>query len=93
MEPALPQTLYRMTDTALMQKLNARANRAAQLAKSKLSDEEAVEELFLATLTRSPSAAEKAQALKFMRGEPNRIEALRNVLWALINTREFILNH
>jgi hypothetical protein len=93
MEPALPQTLYRMTDTALMQKLNARTNRAATLAKSKLSDEEAVEELFLATLTRFPSAAEKAQALKFMQSEPNRTEALRNVLWALINTREFILNH
>src|SRR5688572_16121723 len=93
MEPALPQTLFRMTDPTLTQKLQAKGNRTAKLARSELSNEEAVEELFLATLTRVPTANEKAGALEYLKGTKNRAEGLQDVLWALINTREFILNH
>ncbi|HVK16895.1 MAG TPA: DUF1553 domain-containing protein [Fimbriiglobus sp.] len=93
MEPALPQTLFRMTDPALMQKLRAPANRATKLARAKTSDDKAVEELFLATLTRLPTAKEKDEALGFLKAGKNKTEALQDVLWALINTREFILNH
>jgi hypothetical protein len=95
MEPALPQTLFRMTDPALMQKLRTPTNRAGKLAKARVSDEDAVEELFLATLTRFPTDKEKAQALEYLKGTSakNRAEGLQEVLWALINTREFILNH
>src|SRR5438874_13365521 len=66
MEPALPQTLFRMTDPTLMGKLRDKSNRAARLAKSKLTDEQAVEELFLAALTRPPTDREKARALEFL---------------------------
>jgi hypothetical protein len=93
MEPALPQTLFRMTDPALMQKLRAPTNRATKLARAKTSDDKAVEELFLATLTRLPTAKEKDEALGFLKAGKNKTEALQDVLWALINTREFILNH
>jgi hypothetical protein len=93
MEPALPQTLFRMTDPALMQKLQARTNRTAKLARSTMTDEQVIEELFLATLTRFPTEKEKAEALEYLKGERNRAEGLKDVLWALINTREFILNH
>jgi hypothetical protein len=92
-EPALPQTLFRMTDPALMQKLQAKGNRTAKLARSKMNDEQAVEELFLATLTRFPTEKEKTEALEFLKAGKNKTEALQDVLWALINTREFILNH
>jgi len=91
-EPALPQTLFRLSDPALMQKLRANTNRAAKIAKA-MSDDKAIEELFLAALTRLPTDTEKEQALKFVKSEPNRTFALQDVMWALINTREFILNH
>jgi hypothetical protein len=93
MEPALPQTLFRMTDPGLTQKLRQATNRAGKLARSKTTDEKAVEELFLATLTRFPTDAEKAEALDYLKDGKTRMEALQDVLWALINTREFILNH
>ncbi|HET6576367.1 MAG TPA: DUF1549 and DUF1553 domain-containing protein [Fimbriiglobus sp.] len=93
MEPALPQTLFRMTDPTLMRKLQAKGNRTVKLARSELSNEQAVEELFLATLTRPPTANEKDKALEYMNGAKNRAEGLQEVMWALINTREFILNH
>ena len=52
-----------------------------------------VEELFLATLSRPPDEDEARSALDHLRTRPDRASGLADVLWALINTREFILNH
>lgn len=92
-EPALPQTLFRMTDPLLLQKMRATNGRVGALVKAKASDESAIEELFLATLSRFPTEKEKVEATKFLKENGNRGEALADVMWALINTREFILNH
>jgi hypothetical protein len=91
-ELALPQTLYRMTDPTVAAKLT-QSRRLAALVKNKVPDEQAVEELFLGSLSRLPTDKEKADAVAYIKGERNRATALQDVLWALINTREFILNH
>jgi hypothetical protein len=90
-EPAVPQTLFLMTDPALLQKLTA--GRLAGLLTEKGADGEVVEELFLATLSRFPDGREKVAALAHVTGKKDRGRAFADVLWALINTREFILNH
>jgi hypothetical protein len=89
--PALPQTLFLMTDGALLAKL--KAGRVRTLAGSDRCDAEAVEELFLATLSRPPSWDEARSSLDHLRSSPDRASGLADVLWALINTREFVLNH
>lgn len=89
--PALPQTLFLMTDAPLIAKL--KAGRAQGLAESDRCDAEAVEELFLATLSRPPSWDEARSALDHLRSVPDRTAGLADLLWALINTREFVLNH
>jgi hypothetical protein len=89
--PALPQTLFLMTDDALLAKL--KAGRVGALAGSDRCDMEAVEELFLASLSRPPSRDEARSALDHLRTSPDRASGLADVLWALINTREFVLNH
>ncbi len=92
-EPALPQTLFRMTDPVLMGKITANTGRTATLSKKKMADEELVEELFLGTLTRKPTTKEKADSVEHLKGTKNRAAAVQELTWALINTREFILNH
>ena len=59
------------------------------------SDEEIVEELFLAALSRFPTGEERARALEYVagKGKKNRPRAFADVLWALVNTAEFIFNH
>jgi hypothetical protein len=89
--PALGQTLFLMTDDALLRKL--KAGRVRTLAASDRCDAEAVEELFLAALSRPPSWDEARSALDHLRTSPDRTTGLADVLWALINTREFVLNH
>lgn len=93
MEPALPQTLYLMTDPLLQAKLNAPTGRLQQLIKSEKSDTEALEELFLATLGRRPTEQDVRSFNEHLRRVGTRRAALTDALWALINSREFILNH
>jgi len=93
MDPALPQTLYRMTDQAILSKLRAPTNRLFKMLKAKKSDDEIIDELFLATLTRLPKASEREAVKEELAADNSRENVLVNTLWALINTREFILNH
>jgi hypothetical protein len=58
-----------------------------------MSDEELADELFLATLSRLPKAGEKLDTLQHLKEAKNRQEAVTDLIWALVNTREFILNH
>jgi len=94
MEPALPQTLFRMTDNGLLGKMRDGKNRMNQLLKDKSKTDEAVfEELFLGTLSRPPRNDEIALFQEHRAETKDRTAAFTDVVWALINTREFILNH
>jgi hypothetical protein len=76
-----------------MQKSNDRKGRIAEWGASKLPNDELVEELFLSTLSRMPRPDEKAEAVKHLGETKTRREAVTDLVWALVNTREFILNH
>jgi hypothetical protein len=77
-EPALPQTLFLMTDADFLKKMaNGRLRR---LAGSDVCDAEAVEELFLATLSRFPDGDEARAALDHLRTRSDRTAALFDVL-------------
>jgi uncharacterized protein YdcH (DUF465 family) len=94
MEPALPQTLFRMTDQGLYQKMQAKDNRFNKLLKDKNKTDEAIfEELFLAAMSRNPRPEEVATFKEHRAATKDRAAAFTDVTWALLNTREFILNH
>ena len=59
-----------------------------ELLDSKRSDEEIVEALYLATLARLPTEAETKPFMKHA-GGANRRQAFKEVLWALVNSKEF----
>jgi hypothetical protein len=80
-----------MTDSALLARIES--GRLRSLLDSRLGDSEIVDELFLATLSRAPEQNERPAALDHIRARPDRAAAFFDVLWALLNTREFILNH
>jgi hypothetical protein len=80
-----------MADAGLMDKLARGRLRA--LLESDRCDAEIVDELYLATLSRFPDPDERDRILEHLRAGADRKAAMADVLWALINTREFILNH
>lgn len=48
---------------------------------------------YLRVLSRQPDAVERKIARQHISESANTVEGLRNVMWALLNTQEFITNH
>ena len=90
-KPALPQTLFLMTDAALLEKI--KSGRLKDLVGSDRCDREVIEELFLAALSRPPDDDEARSAMNHLRKRPDRASGIADMFWALINTREFLLIH
>ena len=98
-EGSVVQSLYLMNDNNVNQRTfgNQRGNstagstRVARLVASSISDEDAVRQLFLATLGRRPTDTEMGVAIRSRRA--NREDWLTDVQWSLINKTEFLFNH
>jgi hypothetical protein len=52
-----------------------------------------VEELYLVTLSRRPTGAEVDRALGWLRSAPSQREWANDLLWVLLNSREFQFNN
>jgi hypothetical protein len=52
-----------------------------------------VEELYLSSLSRLPSSDEFTAATKYLDGESDKRLALEDLLWTLLNSKEFMFNH
>jgi hypothetical protein len=78
----------------LQGKLGAPTGRVATLAASKMTDREVVEEMFLLTLSRRPTAAEAEKVLGFLAKEKRpRPQKFEDVMHALLNHPEFLFQH
>lgn len=93
-EAHVGQSLLMVCSDQLEAKLGSPDGRVAALIKAKKSDEDVVEELYLATLSRFPTAVEKARAVACLAGPTGqRRERAQDLLWVLLNTKEFQFNH
>ena len=93
-EPSISQALHLMNSPEVTDKIGNRSGRARKLAKLELSPEQVVEELYLAALARFPTPQEKQLMLDaFSLPGRDRRYAAEDVLWSLLNSKEFIYNH
>jgi hypothetical protein len=65
----------------------------ARIAKEITDDTQRVEELFLVTLGRLPKAAEHQACAKYLKESASTVKGLQGIMWSLLNTREFVLQH
>jgi hypothetical protein len=89
--PTLRQPIFLMADPRVLDKI--RGGRLSRLLAANRDDTEIVEELYLATLSRPPDDDERRFALHHVSQSADRRAGLTDVVWALVNTREFIANH
>jgi hypothetical protein len=73
--------------------VQAADGRIAKLVKAKTPTPTAVRELYFAAFCRPPTAAESQAAVKLVSSAPTPKEGLEDLLWAMLNTREFQFNH
>ena len=65
----------------------------ARIVKEIPDDKVRIEELYLLTLGRLPKETEQQACAKYLKESPSLAKGLQGILWSLVNTREFVLQH
>jgi hypothetical protein len=91
--PKLAQALHLLAGTTYNQSLWGEGSRAQKLFARGASTAEVIQELYLAAFARAPSGEESAALEKLAAGAPKREQAIQDLVWAIISSREFAENH
>lgn len=91
--PSMSQALELLNGESLQAKLKNPDGTLAQLLQSGKPDAAVIEELYLRTLARRPTAMERSEILRLLPTAASRDEGMQDVFWALINSKEFLFNH
>jgi len=96
-DASVGQALHVNNGQTLNDKLRAKTSRVEAWLKENVSDETAVERVFLLALSRKPTAAEATKFLALM-GEARKEgstprEILEDLFWAVLSSKEFLFNH
>jgi hypothetical protein len=88
------QALSFINGKSILSRVESPNGRPALLLKQKLSEPELVTEVYLWSVARRPSAAELKVSLDFLHSYgTRRAEAVQDLMWALLNSRDFLLTH
>lgn len=93
-EPNLAQVLHIANGELINRKLVDKKGRISRLVgDKKIEDAAAIAELYVVTYSRYPTAEEIQSCRQVIARAKNRREGLEDILWALLNSREFLFNH
>lgn len=93
-EANLAQSLHLLNSQEIQAKLAADTGRAARLAaEASAGDDAAIEQLYQLALARLPSASERQAVREHLQGKDDRRAAMEDIVWSLINSKEFLFNH
>jgi hypothetical protein len=103
-EPSMSQALHLANGTTINEKLRSDSSAAARAVAAKQDDAAIVERLFLSALSRRPTAAERERTIKALKeatagltdpkaAATSRRQAVEDLYWAVLTSREFLFNH
>jgi hypothetical protein len=94
--PSLSQALHLMNSDAIREKIEKSNNILGELLEKTVDDKRVVEELYLRAYSRTPTESQWEKVRGFLASEKEagrmRRRAFENVLWAILNSKEFQLN-
>ena len=92
-EVTMPQLLHLQNGESVVQKLRSGDGRLARWLKDLPDSDKLMDEMFLTTVSRLPTVDER-RAVKalLVDGDPKE-EVLRDLFWALVNSKNFAFNH
>jgi hypothetical protein len=92
-KPNLSQALHVLAGATYIDRLSRPNSRLAKLLTSGLTDEQIFTEFYLAGFSRPPAADEMQACKTILAQRGDREAGLREFVWALISSREFMENH
>ena len=90
---SLPQALNLVNGKTISDAVADSAGRIAKAVLSGRSDRDLIEELYLASLSRPPNAAELDKGVKYLQTGSGRASRAQDLLWALLNSKAFLYNY
>jgi|SRR5579883_175524 len=91
-KPNIAQAMHLLNGDFLNKKIADKTGRVEKMLTDKMPVPKAVEELYLATWGRRPTADEQKKAEGWVNSAPTVREGLQDLLWVLVNSREFLFN-
>ena len=92
LEPTLRQTLHLMSDAKWLQEVRD-SSLLKELTTNSQPTEEALTQLFLRTLSRLPTSAERATFLEALESSKDPTVTWTDAIWAILNSQAFRTNH
>lgn len=94
-EPSMVQVLHLSNGKTLNEKLAVPENRIAKWMKDLTQEEALIEEIFLTCLSRPPAEKELAEIKAVLQETPaeERRQAIEDLIWGIVSSREFLFNH
>ncbi len=92
-KPNLSQALHMLVGSTYNEKLWTEGARVHEMYQAGAGNRRIIEELYLAGLSRFPLPQEVAELEGLIEQTPSREQALRDLQWALVSSREFAENH
>jgi hypothetical protein len=89
-EPSMGQAFQMMNGPVLNDLLDSKENCLGELLASAKPDREILNEAWWRCLSRSPSEPEFSAALQRLNSASNKREALEDIFWSLLNSKEFL---
>ncbi len=92
-DPNLAQALHTLNSDTIMAKIAHPQGRVAKLLAAKKTDEQITTELYLAALGRRPTAVEQSTLAKMRGATTNRQAFYEDLVWSLLNSKQFLFVH
>ncbi|MEM0925503.1 MAG: DUF1549 and DUF1553 domain-containing protein [Planctomycetota bacterium] len=92
-DPSLSQALHLLNGSTTSRKISQGNKIKTWLEKEKLSEEEVIQRIYIRCLTRVPTAVEMEALTQSLVDASDKVAALEDIFWAVLNSREFVFNH
>jgi hypothetical protein len=92
-ESTLAQSLHLANSKEIQAKLHDDRSLPAQLAIDPRPDTEKIDEIFLRAFARPASESQRKASLDYLNSQENRRLGYEDLLWAILNSKEFLFNH
>jgi hypothetical protein len=89
----LPQVMHLLNGDTVAQRLRSEQSTLAHLLAANHNNDQLIDELYLTVLSRYPTKAEREVSAGYFGESPSRGEGAEDLVWALLNSQEFLFNH
>ena len=94
-EPSMTQVLHLLNGKTIQEKLESKEGRVASLLQSNISNDEIIETVYLAALSRYPTATERQELGQLFEGSPieEKRAIVEDLFWSILTSKEFLFQH